>query len=443
MTYGKRQGGPNNVPSYDYDAPIDEYGLPHSPKYDHLKEAHQTIKKYEQTILHNAFPQPIDLKNGCFAYVYNRSDRYPGVIFLSNTDPSKEHTVSIVDQSINQSVSFILPKWSVTIVDQDTMTVLYNTHTFSAATVAATEAYQKLIAKPVWSIRPSSINQLNEAINQTINQQTNQGPLEQLTFTQYQSTYLYYSTDLMLSNQQIEKGTVNLSISSTGDYFYVFIDDVLLTSHNTVSDFTSISINVDKFQSGPHVLRICVDLMGLTNGASYDYMEKKGINGDVQIDGKSLIDQNWNHTTGLWGESVKAYDPSNKGIKWTPYVPSKGTQPWTWYELSFKLPKVHNPDTATYYLTMQSVTKGHIYVNGQYITPYWNITAPATGCDPCDNYGGSYGSSMCRFDCGLPSQAHYQVPRDVLLLSEDGVQRVVLFNEQDGDVTGVTWSQRT
>ncbi|KAL4575712.1 hypothetical protein LXL04_011796 [Taraxacum kok-saghyz] len=45
--FGRTSGGPFITTSYDYDAPVDEYGLIREPKYGHLTELHRAIKLCE------------------------------------------------------------------------------------------------------------------------------------------------------------------------------------------------------------------------------------------------------------------------------------------------------------------------------------------------------------------------------------------------------------
>ncbi|KAL5189564.1 Beta-galactosidase 5 [Glycine soja] len=49
--FGRSAGGPFITTSYDYDAPIDEYGLIRQPKYSHLKELHKAIKRCEHALV--------------------------------------------------------------------------------------------------------------------------------------------------------------------------------------------------------------------------------------------------------------------------------------------------------------------------------------------------------------------------------------------------------
>lgn len=38
--------------SYDYNAPLDEYGTLNQPKWGHLKQLHETLKSMEYTLTH-------------------------------------------------------------------------------------------------------------------------------------------------------------------------------------------------------------------------------------------------------------------------------------------------------------------------------------------------------------------------------------------------------
>jgi hypothetical protein len=48
--FARTSGGPFITTSYDYDAPIDEYGLIRQPKWGHLKELHAAIKLCEPAL---------------------------------------------------------------------------------------------------------------------------------------------------------------------------------------------------------------------------------------------------------------------------------------------------------------------------------------------------------------------------------------------------------
>uniref|UniRef100_A0A2P2M5S3 beta-galactosidase n=1 Tax=Rhizophora mucronata TaxID=61149 RepID=A0A2P2M5S3_RHIMU len=49
--FGRSPGGPFISTSYDYDAPLDEYGLLRQPKWGHLKDLHKAIKLCEEALI--------------------------------------------------------------------------------------------------------------------------------------------------------------------------------------------------------------------------------------------------------------------------------------------------------------------------------------------------------------------------------------------------------
>ena len=51
--FGRWAGGPGFVTSYDYDAPLDEFGFPHADKYAHLARLHAAIDRFRETIVGN------------------------------------------------------------------------------------------------------------------------------------------------------------------------------------------------------------------------------------------------------------------------------------------------------------------------------------------------------------------------------------------------------
>ncbi|XP_052115956.1 beta-galactosidase-like [Arachis duranensis] len=48
--FDRTAGGPYIATSYDYDAPLDEYGNKAQPKWGHLKELHRILKSMEESL---------------------------------------------------------------------------------------------------------------------------------------------------------------------------------------------------------------------------------------------------------------------------------------------------------------------------------------------------------------------------------------------------------
>lgn len=49
--FDRMAGGPYITTSYDYDAPLDEYGNLNQPKYGHLKQLHEALKSIEKALV--------------------------------------------------------------------------------------------------------------------------------------------------------------------------------------------------------------------------------------------------------------------------------------------------------------------------------------------------------------------------------------------------------
>nr|GEW00167.1 ribonuclease H-like domain-containing protein [Tanacetum cinerariifolium] len=66
--FGRTAGGPFIATSYDYDAPLDEFGLKREAKWGHLKDLHKAIKLCEPALVSD--PSVINLGNYQQAHVY-------------------------------------------------------------------------------------------------------------------------------------------------------------------------------------------------------------------------------------------------------------------------------------------------------------------------------------------------------------------------------------
>ncbi|KAK6284989.1 hypothetical protein POUND7_003941, partial [Theobroma cacao] len=50
--FGRSSGGPYITTTYDYNAPLDEYGNPNQPKWGYLKQLHDVLQSMEYTLTH-------------------------------------------------------------------------------------------------------------------------------------------------------------------------------------------------------------------------------------------------------------------------------------------------------------------------------------------------------------------------------------------------------
>ncbi|GKV28825.1 hypothetical protein SLEP1_g37823 [Rubroshorea leprosula] len=132
--FGRTTGGPFIATSYDYDAPIDEYGIPRQPKWGHLKDVHKAIKLCEKALVATD-PTFTSLGPNLEATVYKTGSGLCAA-FLANVGTS--------DVTVNFSGnSYCLPAWSVSILP-DCKNVVLNTAKINSMTMIPSLSHQAL-----------------------------------------------------------------------------------------------------------------------------------------------------------------------------------------------------------------------------------------------------------------------------------------------------------
>ncbi|PWA94564.1 beta-galactosidase 3 [Artemisia annua] len=116
--FGRSAGGPFITTSYDYDAPLDEYGLIRQPKYGHLKELHKAIKQCEPALV-SADPTVTSIGNLQQAHVFASKSGHCAA-FLANYNTNNAAKVMF------NNMHYTLPPWSISILP-DCTNVVFNT----------------------------------------------------------------------------------------------------------------------------------------------------------------------------------------------------------------------------------------------------------------------------------------------------------------------------
>ncbi|XVF73826.1 hypothetical protein PTKIN_Ptkin13bG0012900 [Pterospermum kingtungense] len=209
--FGRTAGGPFITTSYDYDAPIDEYGLIQEPKYSLPKELHRAIKQCKHALVSS---DPTVTSSGTYqqAHVFS-SMQESCAAFLSNY-----HTKSVTRVMFNNG-HYNLPPWSISILP-DCRNVAFNT----AIVGAKTSQIQMLPTKSKifsWETYDEDISSLGET-----SRFTDPGLLEQINVTRDTSDYLWYTTSVDVSPKESflrgQKPTLN--VNSAGHALHVFIN---------------------------------------------------------------------------------------------------------------------------------------------------------------------------------------------------------------------------
>ncbi|KAL7206777.1 hypothetical protein ACSBR2_019481 [Camellia fascicularis] len=428
--FGRTAGGPFITTSYDYDAPLDEYGLIRQPKYGHLKELHSAIKLCERALV-SADPTVTLLGSYSQAHVFS-SKSGDCAAFLSNYHLDTTSRVTF------RGVHYDLPPWSISILP-DCKNVVFNT----AKVGVQTSQMQMLPTNAEllsWETFSEDISSADEDSKITV-----VGLLEQLNVTRDTSDYLWYMTSVEISPSEsfLHSGQhLTLTVQSAGDALHVFTDGQLSGSAfgTRKSRKFTYTANAD-LHAGTNRISLLSVAVGLPNNGPHFETWNTGVLGPVVLHGldegkRDLSWQKWTCKVGLKGEAMNLVSPS--GISHVDWM--KGSlfmqkqRPLTWYKAYFSTPDGDEPLA----LDMGSMGKGQVWINGESIGRYWTIYANGN-CSQC-SYSGTFRPTKCQLGCGQPTQRWYHVPRSWLKPTQN---QLVVFEELSGDVSKISLMKRS
>ncbi|CAM8909689.1 unnamed protein product [Rhodiola kirilowii] len=416
--FGRTAGGPFIATSYDYDAPLDEYGLLRQPKWGHLKDLHRAIKLCEPALIAGE-PTVIPLGRYQEAHVFNYKTGGCAA-FLANYNSKSFAKVAFKDMHYN------LPPWSISILP-DCRNTVYNT-----ARVGAQSAQMKMT--PVrkgfsWQ----SYNEETESYEDT--SFTTVGLLEQINTTRDMTDYLWYSTDVKIdSDENFLKSGENpvLTVMSAGHALHVFINGQQAgTSYGNIDNPKITFSNGVHLREGINKVAILSIAVGLPNVGPHFEMWNAGVLGPVALHGlnegkRDLTWQKWSYKVGLKGELLDLHSLSGSAsVEWVDDTLMATSQPLTWYKTNFNSP----PGDEPLALDMNSMGKGQIWINGQSIGRYWPAYKAVGDCQAC-SYAGTFTEKKCLTNCGQASQRWYHVPRSWLYPKGN---LLVVFEEWGGN----------
>ncbi|XP_031379437.1 beta-galactosidase 9 isoform X1 [Punica granatum] len=432
--FGRTSGGPVYITSYDYDAPIDEFGLKSQPKWGHLKDLHGAIKLCERALVSSDSVHYLKLGPLQEAHIYNGTEGMCSA-FVANVDQHRSATVHFLGKA------YTIPPWSVSILP-DCRNIVFNTAKVAAQTsIKSTEVpYSNLslgqiilmrnghsyISKSWMSLAEPNALWSNDTF-------TVQGILEHLNVTKDRSDYLWYFTRIHVSDDDVafweeNKVSPKIEIDSMRDVFRVFVNGQLAGS--VVGHWVKV-VQPIKLVQGYNKLVLLSQTVGLQNYGAFLEKDGAGFRGKVKLTGlKSgdidLSKLSWTYQVGLSGEFRKIYSiEENEKAEWTDLVQDDACPAFTWCKTFFDSPEGVDPVA----LNLGSMGKGQAWVNGHHIGRYWNSVAPKDGCQKCD-YWGPYHSEKCTTNCGKPTQTRYHVPRSWLKSSDN---LLVIFEEFGGN----------
>ncbi|KAF8401121.1 hypothetical protein HHK36_014425 [Tetracentron sinense] len=434
--FGRTSGGPYITTSYDYDAPLDEYGNLNQPKWGHLNQLHLAIKSVQKVLTNSTFTNK-QLGNGVELSTYINEATGEKVCFLSN-----QNTTNDANIDLQKDGKYFVPAWSVSILG-DCNKEVYNSAKVNTQTSVMVKKPNKAENEPAqlsWLWRP-------EPMKDTLKGKGTFSAtklLEQKETTVDVSDYLWYMTSVNINKSDHSWSKATLRVNTTGHVLHAYVNKNCIGSQwGKGGKYNFIFEQPIKLKAGINQISLLSATVGLQNYGSFFDLALTGIvGGPVQLIGagnvtKDLSSNQWFYKVGLNGESQQLYsENSPHNNKWdSNELPIRRAM--TWYKTTFKAPLGRDPVVVD----LQGMGKGQAWVNGHSIGRFWpSFLAEESGCsDKCD-YRGQYGSNKCLTNCGNPSQRWYHVPRSFL---RDDKNTLILFEEIGGSPLQVAFQTIT
>ncbi|KAL2322682.1 hypothetical protein Fmac_027061 [Flemingia macrophylla] len=366
--FGRIAGGPYITTSYDYNAPLDEYGNLNQPKWGHLKQLHAAIKLGEK-ILTNGTRSDKYLGNAVTLTTYT-GDGGARFCFLSNTNKNADASVNL-----KQDGKYFLLLANLGVGTERKKDTLRGKGNVDA-------------------------NQL----------------LEQKELTLDASDYLWYMTSVDINDTSIWSNAT-LCVDTMGHTLHAYVNRRYAGykfSHGEASSlppwgFQITAQGFDKIKTG--IAGGPVQLIGKNN---------------VTMD---LSTNLWSYKIGLNGERKRLYDLQPQiSVSWHANSSYPISKPMTWYKADFEAPYGTNPVVVD----LQGLGKGHAWVNGHSIGRYWPswITA-SNGCkDTCD-YRGKYAETLKTFPSKQSQQNPSETQRESVALLSRGSWEAIDSRSRD------------
>ncbi|KAK6141932.1 hypothetical protein DH2020_024321 [Rehmannia glutinosa] len=433
--FGRTSGGPFFTTSYDYDAPLDEFGLLRQPKWGHLKDLHKAIKLCEEAMVATV-GNTTSLGQNSEATVY-QTESGQCAAFLANWDGQLDSNVYF------NGNYYDLPAWSVSILP-DCKNVVYNT-----AKVNSITAIPKFVPQPSQTGPNSSVASFSswswfkEPVGISINRDAFvlPGLVEQINTTADKSDFMWYSLSVNLNDSDplLRDGSqIQLHVESLGHVLYAFVNGRLAGSGKGKGISVDIPVNLEP---GNNTIDLLSLTMGLQNYGAFFDLAGAGITGPVQFKGLNngstvdLSSEQWTYQVGLKGERVRL--PQGISKLWVSQPALPINTPLTWYKTTFSAPPGNSPVAIDF----TGMGKGQAWINGQSIGRYWpaNISPASGNCVDSCNYRGQYDQKKCLRGCGKPTQQHYHIPRSWLKPTGN---ILVLLEEIGGNPNNISFATR-
>ncbi|XP_042485473.1 beta-galactosidase 15-like [Macadamia integrifolia] len=263
--FGRTAGGPYISTTYDYDAPLDEYGLLNQPKWGHLKQLHESIKSAESILTKNSFTHKAIQRHVTLTTFMDHSSG-KSFCFLSNLDIQQG-----VDVDLGKIGNYFLPAWSVSLL-VDCNKEIYNTAKVNTQTYFKTKKPSNVGTHHwEWKAEP-----LDDAL-QGHGSFTADKLLEQKATTVDASDYLWYMTSVNIDNSFGKEAT--LHVNTTGHVLHAYVNKKIMGSGWSSDGKGFVFEKPITLVEGPNSLSLLSATVGLKNYDAFFETVPNGIVG--------------------------------------------------------------------------------------------------------------------------------------------------------------------
>ncbi|CAK9143003.1 unnamed protein product [Ilex paraguariensis] len=452
--FGRTSGGPYIATTYDYDAPLDEYGTKteakifvislfilnvlirsvlgnlNQPKWGHLKQLHLLLISMEKILTHGEVTNH-DYGKMMSSTVYDLNGTR--VCFFGNANEKEDIQITF------EGTNYTVPAWSVSILPNCSKEVYNTARVNSQTSVMAKKPYAQ---KLEWTWRAEQFEHFKSP------SQKQSSPLKGVTYathlldqkalTNDTSDYLWYTTSVDIDeNSPVYGQEASLEVQSKGHILHAFVNARHIGSKWAKDGHYDLYFERSaklKLRHGKNSISLLSATVGLQNYGAYFDKEENGILGPVKLIAPNsqeldLSTNQWEFKVGLNGEERELYKDDDHRNWHTDKLPFN--RMFVWYKTTFQSPPGEDPVV----LDLLGLGKGIAWVNGHNIGRYWpSYHADENGCSSTCDYRGAYTNNKCLTNCGQPSQRWYHVPRS--FLQKEG-NTLVLFEEFGGNPSNV------
>jgi hypothetical protein len=387
---------------YAADAPLCPSGQRHHPKFDHFRSLHAIIQDIAPVLLHSNLPSAdgerlLTLSNDGnwilgddqrkFQFESTKGGGRTSVVFVENAS-NVSKVVLVPLKNIAKSKSFEMRAYSVLVLVNDEE-VLFDSSDVSRRAKSFHRTFVPLPGKlrhwvswfePVSALRNDSISRTSPA------------PIEQTLLNvgaELFSDYAWFYTDFSLT-ETVESAMLSVE-TQEANAFVVFVDGLFVgEAYTYLHAERNVTVNVDlrNLEQGEHQLAFLSESLGFSNlvgrwGASTK-AKVKGITGDVVLftsdRNVSLLEgHHWRSFPGLYGEhSVVGAGVTRSSLNANPFLRRRSASLLapTWSSALFRTPR-YDPSRMSLFVETTS-GRGHLWLNGNDLGRYWNITRGST-----------------------------------------------------------------